>query len=166
MELYLAQKKEQEQSILPSIPEGYVRLTHFTRQDVAEALISGSEFKYDETPDTTCDSHIKNNEVEEIIQTGKKLAMVRTDKGDCVVIIDVEAEELSLRNTIGYSIDKSIPNSNILGYVKRSTRELKKNTSYKPRQNDLKRVSLNRLAQNTPNPVPIPTTSSSDQEIW
>jgi hypothetical protein len=64
------EKPENTDLILPEIPEGFVRLTHFTSQRIAERLMAGENFTYGFLS-STVDSFSDNVQILELIKTGK-----------------------------------------------------------------------------------------------
>lgn len=126
---------------LPEIPEGFVRLTHFTSQRIVERLMAGENFIYGFLG-STVDSFSDNSQILELIKTGKAGNFSRERFGLVVVLMDMENEEFKERYRGNVCTDTSVPNHNILGYVKRDSEklELVENPMYNPIKNELQYI--------------------------
>jgi hypothetical protein len=136
---------------LPSIPGGYIRLTHFTSSSIAEKLLEGEDFDYSNAGlfNTTVVNQT-NAEVKEKIETGKSGERVfgRSLFGNYVVLIDVDHEGYKARISTN-EVSGTLPNSNIVGVVARIRTdegaisfEFKPNAGYKPVELDIVQASF------------------------
>jgi hypothetical protein len=126
---------------LPPIPENFVRLTHFTTEEVAKKIVdNGESFNYGKnlTINLTTDAFSSNDQVKDIIETRKNGAFSRASFGNSVMIIDLNIEEHKKRCRLGAYEDKEIPNHNILGYLSlKNSSNLHENSRYSPIENQL-----------------------------
>lgn len=139
-----------QESILPEVPEGFLRLTHFTSEDIAKKLVNGEEFSYAKQGilSSTTDAFTNNEEMLKLVQTGDVGAFKRSEFGDTVVLMDIDREECKDRSRIGRCRELSVPNHNILGYILRcDPKELVRNHKYNPIKNELSYLA--------PGPLPI-----------
>lgn len=159
---------DKTENLLPEIPEGYIRLTHFTNQNIAEAIVEeGNNFTYKELLTSTTDSFSNNADIIDLITTGKTGSFQRDSFGEYVLLIDLEKEEHKNRCTIGYCTDDEIPNHNILGYVFRKDIEnLHKNPKYNPKINELSRVENTTQRETNETDIPVVNENIPKDTTW
>lgn len=77
-------EENQLKLMLPPIPPGFIRLTHFTSPRTINFLLQGQNFKYNQL-DTTTDAFSNNEEVINLISSGKTGPFERSGFGTHVV---------------------------------------------------------------------------------
>jgi len=159
---------------LPPIPAGCVRATNFTSPNTAQILLSGQPFKYGRGMITSStDSFSNNDEVWELLTTGKTGPFDRNSFGNDVVLMDVPNMEYRQHANVASSTG-TLDNSRVLGVFNRQTSMLTKNANYNPqKQIDQLQVRVpNRFQKGPTVPAPItpagPTTnaSSAGDDVW
>jgi len=172
----------EEQSLqLPPIPGNFVRLTHFTSKQTAQSLLSGQNFSYKKQGmlSSTADAFSDNNEVLQLIQSGKTGAFSRKEFGDHVVLMDLPNTDNRIHSNVTMAPGE-VSNERILGIVDTNTMQFTPNPKYnanaKPLDVPQTRGGLDRFTgqsvrQNpafaafaTPMPAQNPATSNVD--IW
>lgn len=157
---------EQLQSLkLPPIPSGYLRLTHFTSRS-PQIISNNDTFKVQHMLNSTTDPFSNNQDVLDLIVSGKTGAMTRSGFGNTVLLMDLTFDEHKRLSS------KQIPisNSRILGYVDRNTMIFHRNPNYNPHSlQELPPIrQLTPAFKDTqgPTPQPLPSTSQSNQDVF
>lgn len=163
--------RDNTKQLLPEIPTGFIRLTHFTDTSIAQSIIEeGKGFSYAKQGllSSTTDSFSNNDQLLNLVKTGKIGPFQRGSFGSVVLIIDLDQEEHKNRNRLGYCTDKEIPNHNILGYIRREALgEIIFNPRYEPCKNSLNVTPPVRNQNNTLEDKPIvPNGDALDTDIW
>lgn len=163
--------EDDTEQILPEIPTGYIRLTHFTDKGIAQSIIQEKKpFSYEKQGEisSTTDAFISNKDILDLVRTGKFGPLERGPFGNGVIIIDLDQEEHKNRYRVGYCINREIPNHNILGYIDReSPNVLNKNPEYKPQKNQLILVPPIEIKNWTTVNQPISQEGeTSETDIW
>lgn len=135
-------------SELPTLSEGWVRLTHFTNDQTAQAINNGAPFNYDKQGQlsTTTDAFSAESmdQMRSLLSTGMIGAQERFSFGSNVLLMDLDAAEHKKRlNFLTQS--NEIPNHNVVGYVQilRQNGEAEKkfrffpNAAYSPQVNEV-----------------------------
>lgn len=166
---------------LPEIPEGYLRLTHFTYPDIARRMIEeGEDFDYSGQVliGQTTDAHSTNKKVEDLIRTGVAGAFSRRKFGSATILLDLDGEERNQR--LGPHMNTVVANCNIVGYVER-TEDLDgnikltftPNPSYAPQVTELQRslrITKEPAPRNVSYPEPAPENYSNigagEDDAW
>ena len=119
-------------SPLPPIPNGMVRLTHFTPTEENAKSIISTGFRYKSLPETA-DPHSTNEEVMETITAHAVGSMDRKPFGSYVVLIDMPDNYYRMLRGFNFEIkNRTIPPTQVLGYLNRKDMELQKNSIYNP----------------------------------
>jgi hypothetical protein len=116
---------------LPSIPQGFVRLTHFTSRRIAQMLLSGQNFSYKKQgmlPSTT-DAFSDNNDVLQLIQSGKTGPYSRKEFGDHVVLMDLPNMDNRIHSNATMAPGE-VSNERILGVVDVNAMQFTPNPNY------------------------------------
>lgn len=161
---------------LPAIPNGYVRLTHFTSINNAISILS-SGLKFLMLGQTT-DTFRNNSEIMNLISTGEYGGMQRGfidgktgGFGDAVVLIDLTyQEQKSLYGT--NTTNDIIPPYRIIGYIYKN--QFKSNPTYNPSINlqvNSYPAGIRFKPQNKDIAIPSPTNfqnnnNSHNEDIW
>ena len=162
-------RRSQAQLQLPPIPQDSVRLTHFTSQRVAQALLSGQNFNIGTKLSSTTDAFSDNNSIIQLIQTGRTGAWTRGGFGTVIVLIDLSNRENWTFNSPRTSF---VINSKILGVVDSKTMKFTPNPRYDP--------SIPQPFEPVPNqstkmvnkpgqdeiPTNVPVNAPANQEPW
>jgi len=160
-----------QENMLPEIPNGFVRLTHFLSEDTAKKLVNGETFSYatQGVLSSTTDAPQNNEEISKLVRTAKIGELERAGFGNAIVFIDIDSEESKDRSRIGRCRDTSIPNHNILGYLLRSNPgELVKNKGYNPIKNKLSYLPagplpIQQAKQDTPS---VSEVEEGTSDVW
>lgn len=165
---------------LPPLPDGWLRLTHFTSEAIASKLIAGEDFSYEsqgllgQTTDPFSGESL--SELTTLLETGKAGPFTRTTFGNCVILIDLESKEHKRRNSLTVR-DQAVPNHNIVGFVKIIDRDGRNryifvpNPRYAPVVNELT-VESHFLGQHVTDqnsahqPIPAPAPAELETEVW
>ena len=123
---------------LPPIPDGMVRLTHFTASTYAiKNVMNGDNFDYGGgMAQTTTDAFSDNQKVLNLIEegtypTGLGGNFDRAYFGSNVILMDIPFDEH--KKLLGVTaITEGIPNGYVLGYVDRKTMSFHPNSGYSP----------------------------------
>lgn len=143
--------KESLESLLSNvpIPEGFVRLTHFTSREIAQQILEGKlDFQYFRSLiDQTADVHGYIEQVYDTVSKGiYRQTQRRDNKGHCVILIDIDIDEWVARNRAHN--EETIPNKNILGFIDTDKTEFQINPDYNP--------TINVVTVPSGNGMPIP----------
>lgn len=149
---------------LPPIPEGMIRLTHFTSERSAQQILA-SNFSYKGMVSTTTDAFADNAGILGLIQTGKVGAFTRESfgGGQAVVLMDMPFASYKAHSGI-FAEQPEIDNRCILGYVRRSNMQLVPNPKYNPNTVGAIRRRQPPWAKPFPAPVPAPVSVLQNQE--
>ena len=157
---------------LPPIPASYMRLTHFTGQGIANALLTGQNFNYGMLQSTT-DAHSDNNSVLSLVKDGKVGPFSRSEFGDNVIIIDVPPDEYKKHLSSKFQTpggQNYIANSRIAGIIDLSTMRFVPNSNYNP-SGEAPFIETSRLGgenvenSGQPGETPAPSGENSE-ETW
>lgn len=163
------EKSEDTELKLPEIPKRFVRLTHFTNERFAERLINGEDFPYDFLS-SHVDSFSDNSQILELVKTGKAGNFSKRRFGPVVVLMDLENEEFKERYMGTVCTDASIPNHNILGYVREDSEGLEfvENLKYDPVKNELQYIPKSEIPLKDIETVisEDQNTKPIDENIW
>ena len=164
-------KKSQQNIHLPDIPSGCIRLTHFTFERAAEILLSGEDFSYKKqgSIDGTTDSFSNNEDIVQLIQSGKTGAFTRSSFGWCVVLIDMKHDEHRIHRSWSNPTPLAVDNSRICGCYNTETKSFKQNPNYNPNK-PVNLVVERRLPRQTSGypelPVPSPSDSAPSTDVF
>ena len=165
---------------LPPIPNGFVRLTHFTSPAIAKSLINGQDFKAGKGLRSTTDVFSDNNDVINLIQTGKTGAFERKPFGNCVIIMDMSQTEQRMRSNFSSGLSNFVPNDRIVGYYDIENQTFVRNPKFSIKQVEPEMPATKQLS-NRPNTdqqhaniqnikkdlVPSPNNNASPaDDIW
>lgn len=118
---------------LPPIPGGFTRLTHFTSDRAANAVLQGQNFDYKKQVilSSTTDPHATNQEVWDTITSGMAGAFTRHVFGQAVILIDISSNEYRMHGGL-VSSPKYVENRKIVGVVYRQNMDFRPNPNYNP----------------------------------
>ena len=166
--------EQQNQLILPPIPPGFIRLTHFTNMRTAQILLNGENFNYDRNGiQGTTDSFSNNEDVLNLIKTGKTGAFTRGSFGDAVVLMDMSNREYRIHHSFNYD-SYNVPNDRIVGIVDRNNMRFIPNPNYTPNHPEItptkkdspKISNIPQPSEDVPVPQPRAGSSEESSDVW
>lgn len=153
---------------LPSIPPDTVRRTHFTSERVAQIVLGGSDYKLKHNDlNSTTDGFSNNEDVINLIKSGKTGAFTRSGFGTFVILMDIPNDYDKVYRSIHSKSD--VPNELIIGVVNRNNMIFTPNKNYNPKKVKPPVVKMQgrKIGDTTGNaPTPQPTPSSNNVDVW
>lgn len=123
-------KKINSASDLPPLPDDITRATHFTDDSVAAKILTGEPFTFSGKINSTTDAFSNNDDVFELLNTGKSGAFTRSDFGNSMIIMDMPHMDYRKESMYQHATLK-VDNSRILGVVDTKTKVFTPNPNYK-----------------------------------
>lgn len=160
---------EMNQLQLPPIPPGLLRLTHFTSPNIAQMILAGSDFSFQKQGmlSSTADAFSTNDDVLQLIDSGRVGAFTRDSFGPMVVLMDMTNDEYRMLS-MPTTPTTSVPNDRVLGVVDRKTMQFSPNARYNPSPVPIQRptpMEKRPIQFGTPVPIPSPSTAASS-DVW